>query len=127
MLGGSRAGRQERLRPQHDDRTGSRVHEVMTEIAKGLEEGVVADLAAYYAGQRKREPDPSTLADPRAAIVQLVELGDPKRGLPPCASCHWLGCGGPIETSILAEQNHDDLVRQLETYARTRAPAGGCR
>ena len=117
MLGGSRAGRQERLRPQHDDRTGSRVHEVMTEIAKGLEEGVVADLAAYYAGQRKREPDPSTLADPRAAIVQLVELGDPKCGLPPCASCHRPGSGGPIETPILAEQGRDYLVRQLEMYA----------
>ena len=102
----------------HDYRTGSRAHEQMTLMAKELDESVIADVAAYYAGQPKRNPNPAALAESPPAIVQLVELGDPKRGLVPCASCHRPGSGGPIETPILAEQGRDYLVRQLQLYAR---------
>jgi hypothetical protein len=35
----------------------------MTDIAKALEESVIADVAAYYAGQPKRNPNPATLAE----------------------------------------------------------------
>lgn len=101
----------------NDYRTGSRVHQQMTEIAKALDDATLADLAAYYAGQPKRNPNPATLADPRSAIVQLVELGDPKRNLPPCAACHRPGSGGPIETPILAEQGRGYLAAQLGFYA----------
>jgi cytochrome c553 len=101
----------------YDYRTGSRVNPLMSEIAKGLDEPIIADLAAYYAGQPKRNPNPTTLADPNPAIVRLIELGDPSRGLPPCASCHRPGSGGPIETPILAEQGQEYLVRQLQLYA----------
>ena len=101
----------------HDYRTGSRVNETMTPIAQSVEESDIADLAAYFAGQRKRNPNPSTMSGRTPEIVQLVELGDPKRGLPPCASCHRPGSGGPIEAPILAEQNRDYLVRQLQMYA----------
>ncbi len=68
----------------HDYRTGSRVNETMTPIAQSVEESDIADLAAYFAGQRKRNPNPSTMSGRTPEIVQLVELGDPKRGLPPC-------------------------------------------
>ena len=61
----------------HDYRTDSRVHPLMTDIAKALEEPVIADVAAYYAAQPKRNPNPVTLAESPAAIVRLVELGDP--------------------------------------------------
>lgn len=101
----------------HDYRSGSRTHEVMTGIAQSLEESEVADLAAYFAGQRKRNPNPSTMSGRTPEAVRLVELGDPKRGLPPCASCHRPGSGGPVEAPILAEQNRDYLVRQLQMYA----------
>jgi cytochrome c553 len=101
----------------NDYRTGSRSHPLMTDIAKALDETVLADVASYYAAQPKRNPNPATLADLPRTIVSLVELGDPARNIPPCASCHRPGSGGPIETPILAEQGQEYLVRQLKQYA----------
>jgi cytochrome c553 len=89
----------------------------MTDIAKALDEATLADVAAYYAAQPQRNPNVTTLAESPPAIVRLVELGDPSRNIPPCASCHRLGSGGPIETPILAEQGRDYTVRQLKLYA----------
>jgi cytochrome c553 len=100
-----------------DYRTGSRVHEQMTEVAKALEEPMMADVAAYYGGQPKRNPNPATLASPRGSILQLIELGVPSRNIPPCAACHRPGSGGPIETPILAEQGYEYLVLQMRLYA----------
>jgi cytochrome c553 len=101
----------------NDYQTGSRTNEIMTNIAKALDASTVADVAAYYAGQPKRNPNPLTLAEAPAAIVQLVELGDPNRNLPPCAACHRPGSGGPIETPILSEQREEYIIAQLKMYA----------
>jgi cytochrome c553 len=101
----------------HDYRTGSRTNQLMTDIAKGLDEATLADVAAYYAAQPKRNPNPATLAESPPAIVQLVELGDPSRNIPPCAGCHRPGSGGPIETPILAEQGQEYIALQLKMYA----------
>ena len=101
----------------NDYRTGSRTHQLMTDIAKALDENTLADVAAYYAAQPTRNPDPRTLADSPPAIVRLVELGDPSRNIPPCAACHRPGSGGPIETPILAEQREEYLALQLKLYA----------
>ena len=89
----------------------------MTDVAKALDESIIADVAAYYAGQPQRNPNPVTLAESSPAIVQLVELGDPRRNIPPCASCHRAGAGGPIETPVLAEQRDEYIVQQLKLYA----------
>lgn len=101
----------------HDYRTGSRTHQLMTDLAKALDEPAIADVAAYYAAQPKRNPNLATLADPPDSIVRLVELGDPSRNLPPCASCHRPGSGGPIETPILSEQGRDYFILQMKMYA----------
>lgn len=101
----------------YDYRTGSRVHPLMTDLAKALDEPAIADVAAYYAGQTQRNPNPVTLAESSSAIVQLVELGDPRRNIPPCASCHRAGAGGPIETPVLVEQRGEYLIQQLKLYA----------
>jgi cytochrome c553 len=101
----------------YDYRTGSRAHPLMTDIAKALDEPVSADVAAYYAGPPRRNPNPVTLAEPPPAIVRLVELGDPRRNIPPCAACHRAGAGGPIETPVLAEQRAEYIVQQLKLYA----------
>ena len=101
----------------HDYRTGSRTNQLMTDLAKALDEPVIADVAAYYAAQPQRRPSPATLAESPPAIVQLVELGDPARNIPPCAACHRPGSGGPIETPILSEQQREYLVLQLRMYA----------
>jgi len=100
-----------------DYRSGSRTNQLMTDIAKSLDEATLADIAAYYAAQPKRNPNPETLAESPAAIVRLVELGDPGRNIPPCAACHRPGSGGPIETPILAEQVKEYIVAQLKMYA----------
>ena len=100
-----------------DYRTGSRTSQVMTDIAKALDESTLADVAAYYAARPQRNLDPTTLAESPPAIVRLVELGDPSRNIPPCAACHRLGSGGPIEAPILSEQGRDYLVLQLKMYA----------
>lgn len=101
----------------YDYRTGSRTHPLMTDVAKALDESIIADVAAYYAGQPQRNPLPATLAEAPRSIVQLIELGDPSRNIPPCASCHRAGAGGPIETPVLAEQRDEYLVQQLKLYA----------
>jgi cytochrome c553 len=101
----------------NDYRTGSRTHPLMTGVAQALDEATLADIAAYYAAQPKRNPNPATLAESPASIVRLVELGDPSRNIPPCASCHRPGSGGPIETPILAEQGKEYIVAQLKMYA----------
>jgi cytochrome c553 len=101
----------------YDYRTGSRIHPLMTDIAKALEEGSIADVAAYYAGQPQRNPNPVTLAESPPAIVQLIELGDPSRNIPPCSGCHRAGAGGPIETPVLAEQRAEYIAQQLRLYA----------
>lgn len=101
----------------HDYRTGSRVNEQMTEIAKALDEDVIADVAVYFAGQPKRNPNPATLGRQGAHIESLVEHGDPTRALAPCAACHRTGSGGPIETPVLAEQGDEYLAQQLQMFA----------
>lgn len=101
----------------NDYRTGSRAHQLMTDIAKALDEPTLADVAAYYAAQPKRNLNLKTLAESPPAIVHLVELGDPSRNIPPCAACHRPGSGGPIEAPILAEQGQEYIVRQLKLYA----------
>jgi cytochrome c553 len=101
----------------NDYRSGSRTNQLMTDIAKALDEATLADVAAYYAGQPKRNPNPETLADAPPAIVHLVELGDPNRNIPPCAACHRPGSGGPIETPILSEQGQEYIALQLKMYA----------
>ena len=101
----------------NDYRTGSRTNQLMTDIAKALDEATLADIAAYYAAQPNRNPNPATLAELPPAIVRLVELGDPSRNIPPCASCHRPGSGGPIETPILSEQGKEYIVLQLKRYA----------
>jgi cytochrome c553 len=101
----------------NDYRSGSRSHPLMTDIAKALDETTLADVAAYYAAQPKRNPNLATLADAPASIVQLVELGDPRRNIPPCSACHRPGAGGPIETPILSEQVQEYLILQLKAYA----------
>src|SRR6476620_11658585 len=101
----------------HDYRTGSRTNPMMTDVSKALDEKAIADVAAYYAAQPKRNPNPVTLGESPRAIVQLVELGDPNRNIPPCAACHRAGAAGPIEAPILSEQRTEYLVAQLKAYA----------
>jgi cytochrome c553 len=101
----------------NDYHTGSRTNQFMTDLTKALDENTIADVAAYYAGQPMRNPNPVTLAPAPDAVVQLVELGDPNRNVPPCAACHRQGAGGPIDAPVLSEQRQEYLTSQLKMFA----------
>ena len=90
----------------------------MTDIAKALDESdhcrcgrVLCRPAATQSSTRLH------LRESKPAIIQLVELGDPHRNIPPCAACHRAGAGGPIEAPVLAEQGDEYLIQQLKLYA----------
>jgi cytochrome c553 len=100
----------------NDYHTGSRTNQFMTDVAKALDDATIADVAAYYAGQPMRNPNPATLGAPDA-IVHMVEVGDPSRNIPPCAACHRHGAGGPIDAPVLAEQRQEYLTSQLKMFA----------
>jgi cytochrome c553 len=118
----------------HDYKSGSRVHEIMTGIAQGLDEQQILDVAAHFAAANRLALDPTTAEVADEDIVQLVGKGDPARSLPACNSCHGPTAGGPIETPTVARQNRDYLAAQLrafksserrnDIYTRMRSVAG---
>jgi cytochrome c553 len=108
-----------------DFRSGKRSWGVMNAIAKALSDKDSADVAAYFASR------PSALAvgpgttpqlepiGPRedSAVRHLVFVGDPQRGIPPCAACH-----GPLGYKIgappLTGQQTAYIERQLAAFAQ---------
>ena len=100
----------------HDYKSGSRVHDVMTDVAQALDDRQIADVSAHFAASNRLDLDPTIAEVGDPDIVQLVEKGDPARGLPACNSCHSPTAGGPIETPTLARQNRDYLAAQLRAY-----------
>jgi cytochrome c553 len=99
----------------HDYKDGSRPHIVMAAFAAGLSDQDMADVAAFYS----REAGPSwQKADAVPEnIEQLVEHGDSRRILPPCAICHEPdGRGQKIDTPALAGQKAAYLVQTLQAY-----------
>ena len=85
---------------------------------------LLADVAAYYAGQPMRNPNPATLADAPEAIIHLVEVGDPDRNIPPCGACHRHDVGGPIDAPVLSEQRQErtDHIPRAERIRLERPP-----
>lgn len=84
---------------------------IMETVAKLLTKQEMADLAAFYAEQ----PLSGNLA--RQTSPALVRVGDPKRLITPCASCHGAhGQGGINETSALVGQPKNYLLRSLENF-----------
>ncbi|WP_262273217.1 c-type cytochrome [Microvirga yunnanensis] len=100
----------------HDYKSGSRVHEVMTGIAQGLDDRQIVDVAAHFASSTRRDLDPTTAEVVDQDIIRLVERGDPSRGLPACNSCHGFNAGGPVETPTLSHQNREYLARQMHAF-----------
>lgn len=114
----------------HDYKTGARVNAIMSAITGSLNDQQMADVAAYYDRQPGLQPANSGTAQAR----RLVERGDVARDIPPCASCHARGTGGPIESPWLVGQYKGYLAQQLQLfrsherhndlYARMRTIAG---
>lgn len=115
LLGQSAAAIYKQL---HDYQSGKRVSDIMQPIVAGLSEEQIRAVAVFYSSLARGALDPQGVAMARDPVVaHLVEFGDPARALPPCASCHGLRAGGPIETPTLAGQHRDYLVQQLILFA----------
>ena len=105
-----------------DYRNGTRSWGVMSAIAKALSRQDSADVAAFYGNHRN---------GPKSALVnfaerdfsqtdparRLVFIGDPKRGIAPCAACH-----GPMGfkhgAPDLRGQRTAYVERQLAAFAQ---------
>jgi cytochrome c553 len=107
-----------------DFRAGKRQSGVMNAIAKALSPSASADVAAYFASRTKGlmpvrgEPFQSghTLREKNPAI-RLVFVGDPARGIPPCAACHG-PAGHVVGAPPLQGQQPAYIERQLAAFAQ---------
>jgi cytochrome c553 len=100
-----------------DYRSGSRRSDIMAPIAQSLSDRDVIDVIAYFAAPSASEV--GSLIDwstPNGGIGALVEQGLPGRRIPPCASCHGMGLGGPIGTPALAGQRAAYLEQELKLF-----------
>ncbi|MDO9104974.1 MAG: c-type cytochrome [Methylovulum sp.] len=94
---------------------GSRSHDAMTAIAKGLSEQDAADLAVWFSSL----PMPQNQANSQIAVraEKMVGQGDGKRILPPCSVCHGSrGQGEKMDIPALAGQQRDYFVSSLLAY-----------
>ncbi|NOT12481.1 MAG: c-type cytochrome [Methylococcaceae bacterium] len=98
-----------------DYSNGSRSHDSMTSIAKGLSEQDAADLAVWFSTLKQQEIKSNGQHFARAD--KLVEEGDGKRILPPCFVCHGgKGQGEKMDIPALAGQQGDYFSRTLQDY-----------
>lgn len=94
---------------------GSRSHDQMTGVAKGLTEQDTADLAVWFSSLPAQENKASSQNLDRAE--KMVEQGDGKRILPPCFVCHGAkGQGEKQDIPALAGQQADYFTRTLLEY-----------
>jgi cytochrome c553 len=102
-----------------DYRSGARVNPIMTLTAKTLTDDQLAQVANYF-GHIPREAGPvlgrADLGGGDAAMIRLINRGDPSRRLPPCQACHASGVGGPPEAPVINGQNAGYLERQLTAF-----------
>ena len=97
-------------------KSGARKNPLMTPMAMALSEDDMADLGAYFASQKPAglEADPSKLA----LGQRIFRSGDPKSGIPACASCHGPdGAGNPPAAYPLLRSQYGTYVgAQLRAY-----------
>jgi cytochrome c553 len=94
---------------------GSRSHDQMTGLAKGLNEQDAADLSVWFSSLPPAENKASSQSFARAE--KMIEQGDGKRILPPCFVCHGSkGQGEKQDIPALAGQQADYFSRTLLAY-----------
>lgn len=96
---------------------GARNNPVMLPFVQNLSEQDMADLSAYYAGQKVSEG--STPESAVAAGAKLYRAGNAETGVPACMACHGpQGVGNPYAGwPALAGQHPDYIKTQLKAYA----------
>ena len=103
-----------------DFRSGKRSGGVMNGIAMALSEKDSADVAAYFAsrpvGLHEDPPDDSN-SQGQDTARRLIFVGDPERGIPPCAGCHG-PLGHKIGAPVLTGQHSAYIAWQLAAFAQ---------
>ena len=118
-----------------DYRHGTRTHSLMAQVARGLSEKDIDDIASYYASLPKARTAPTTYDE---SLPALVRVGDPLRNIAPCISCHggvdqklgapWIE-GMPKDYLVSqlrafhAEKRHNDAEAQMRNVARAMTDA----
>lgn len=107
---------------------GSREQPIMSPIAKGLNAQQRADVAAFYAGQR-RDQQPTTErmapARPEDAGAWLVQRGRWSDGIPACAQCHGPdGLGVGQHFPALAGLSAAYMQQQISAWQAGKRPPG---
>jgi len=108
-----------------DYRAGKRLWGVMDAIAKALSEQDSADVAAYFAAREGGLPPAAAEGLPQSGrslrqtdpAVRLIFVGDPSRGIPPCAACHSPGAH-KLGAPVLTGQHAPYIERQLAAFAQ---------
>ncbi len=99
-----------------DYANGDRSNDTMTGIAKNLSEQDAADVAAWF-GSLPRTMNATSPIQARAE--KMVGLGDGKRILPPCFTCHGSnGQGEKMDIPALAGQQADYFASTLLAYKK---------
>lgn len=115
-----------RLAAQHPDylmkqlkdfRDGRRKGETMTDMAKGLADEDIAQLAAWFSS---RPAAARRVGDPDLAAVgkYIFERGNPFSGVASCTSCHGVNGHGTHQLPRLAGQHPAYLETQLKEFGR---------
>jgi cytochrome c553 len=119
----------------HDYRSGARVNALMQGYVAGLSERDMADLAQFYARQKRGGSATPGAVPP--AVLELIERGDGSRMLVGCAYCHGpAGGGNPgmygmpmllgqkgvyLQQTLIAfarGERHNDIYRAMRDVAR---------
>ncbi|MET0356631.1 MAG: c-type cytochrome [Cellvibrio sp.] len=97
-----------------DFRSGARKHDFMLIMAKSIDETDSADIAAYFASQKKMQGDKSGNNE---LGKNLFNNGDSSRNILPCTSCHGVdgrGIDAPQQTiPVIGGQEWHYLEKQL--------------
>jgi cytochrome c553 len=109
-------------------RSGERKHDVMTVVARHLDDADLVDIVAYFSSQRPMKGD--GLGD-KPVGRQLFQQGDATRGIAACASCHGdKGQGsvvGQVVSPVIGGQEWrylDKQLREWRTGDRRNSPGG---
>jgi cytochrome c553 len=92
------------MKQLRDFRSGERNSAIMSPIAKGLAEGDVRKIAAYFAAK----PWPE-----RAS----VDVPSPPKGIPQCQACHQPNFQGGMPAPRLAGLSYEYLVAAMRAFA----------
>jgi cytochrome c553 len=98
-------------------RDGQRKDPIMSPMAANLSDQDIADLAAYYSGQKVKHG--SVPDDAVKSGGEIYRAGNTKAGVPACMACHGpQGLGnGPAGWPALNGQHPDYTAKQLGLYA----------